>query len=261
MNPLRRSLIPILLMALVLSACGGAPATESAQLDFILTEGVKTMVASYFETQTALAPVATATLPPTITPSPALTPVGFPNPLNPTLTATFIYYPTSVPFTSTVTGTPPTATLTSGGFGCNNLALLYEIYPNGSNEVKPGEAFFMSWKVHNSGTCEWKSYYRLSFVSGTNMDPRINNLGKIIPVDKNPEISIQLDAPNRTGSFTAHFRMSDGNGNLFGSTLPVTIKVVGDPTNTVPPTQTPSVTPTVTPSVTPTVTPSVTLTP
>jgi Ig-like domain from next to BRCA1 gene len=254
MNLFRRSLIPILLIALVLSACGGAPATEAAQLDFILTEGVKTMVAAYFETQTALAPVATATIPATITPSPAFTPVGFLGTQPPTLTPTFLYYPTSIPFTSTVTGTPPTATLTSGGFGCNNLALLYEIYPNGSNVLKPGESFFMTWKVHNSGTCEWKSYYRLSFVSGTDMDPRVGNLGKIIPVDKNPEISVQMDAPNRTGSFTAYFRMSDGNGNLFGSTLPVTIKVQGDPTNTpVTPPATP-VTPPVTPETPSTIT-------
>lgn len=242
MKLLRRISIPFLFLAFLLSACGGAPSTQPSQVDIILTEGVKTMVASYFETQTALAPPATTT--PTITPipsaTPAFTPVGFlNNALSPSPTSTYLWYPT-IAITSTVTGTPPTATLASGAFGCNNLVLLSDIYPNGSNVVKSGESFIMTWKVHNSGTCEWKTYYHLTFVGGTDMDARGGSFGKIIPVDKNPEVSVQLDAPKRTGTFTAYFRMSDGNGNLFGSTLGVTIKVQGDPTNTPQPSITPS---------------------
>jgi len=258
MKSLRTLPIPFLMVvAILLSACGGAPAAApTSQLDIILTEGVKTMVASYFETQTALAPVATATQPsPTITPSPAYTPTGFLNPL-PTLTSTFLWYPT-IAVSPTVTGTPPTATLPAGGSGCNNLYLIAELYPGGSNEMQPGEAFIMTWKVHNSGTCEWKAYYRITFVSGQDFDPYIVNLGRTYEIGKNPELSVQMDAPRRTGTFTAHFRMSDGNGNLFGSTLPVTIKVVGDqPDTPVPPTATNTSTPTFTPSPTITNTPT-----
>ncbi len=247
MKLLRRIMIPFMFLSLLLSACGAAPATGTSAVDIILTEGVKTMVASYFETQTALAPPATATptITPTLTPSPAFTPAGFLNPLTPSLTSTFLWYPT-IAVTSTVTGTPPTATLVSSGFGCNNLTLLYDMYPGGSNIVKPGQNFTMTWKVHNSGTCEWKAYYGLNFVSGTDFDAPSVNLGKIIPVDKNPEISINLDAPRRTGTFTAYYRMDDGAGHMFGSTLVVTVKVVEDATDTPQPTNTtaPSSTPT-----------------
>lgn len=256
MNLFRRISIPLLTLALFLSACGTAPATEASQIDIILTEGVKTMVASYFETQTALAPAATDT--PTITPlpssTPAFTPVGFlNNAQTPLPTSTFVWYP-SLAVTSTVTGTPPTATLPSSGFGCNNLTLLYDIYPNGSNVLKPGQNFTMTWKVHNSGTCEWKSYYRLTFVSGADFDPPSVNIGKIVPPDKNPEISLNMDAPNRTGTFTAYYRMSDGEGHMFGSTLVVSIKVQEDPTNTPQPSSTATATNTPEPSSTPIIT-------
>jgi hypothetical protein len=245
MKLLRRLSIPFLFFAILLSACGGAPVPETSQIDVILTEGVKTMVASYFATQTALAPAATATVPSaTVTPSPAFTPVGF---LNNTLTPTFIIYPTLArTSTATVTGTPPTATVNSPGlaFGCNNLAFLYDInYPSGS-VLKPGENFTKTWKVQNSGSCEWKSYYRLTFLSGDEFDAPSISIGKIIPVGKNPEISINLDAPRRTGTFTAYWRMSDGEGHMFGATLGVTIKVQGDPTDTPAPSAT--LTPTIT---------------
>lgn len=244
MKLFQRLLIPCLLLALLLSGCGGAAPTEASQIDVILTEGVKTMVASYFETQTALAPVATATVQASITPSPAFTPVGFGNLLlTPSLTPTLYFYPTLIKSpTPTVTGTPPTATVNSPGlaFGCNNLAFLYDInYPSGS-VLKPGENFTKTWKVSNTGSCEWKYYYRLSLVSGTDFGAPDISIGRIVPVGKNPEISINLDAPRRSGTFTAYWRMSDGAGHMFGATLGVSIKVSSDPTNTpVPPTNTP----------------------
>ncbi len=256
MKLFRRILFPILTFALLLSACGGAPATEASQIDIILTEGVKTMVASYFETQTALAPVATAT--PTITPistsTPAFTPVGFlDNAQTPLSTSTFVWYPT-IAITNTVTGTPPTATLPASAYGCNNLTLLYDIYPNGSNIMKPGQNFTMTWKVHNSGTCEWKSYYRLTLVSGTNFDAPNVNIGKIIAPDRNPEVSLNMDAPRKTGTFTAYYRMADGDGHMFGATLVVSIKVQNDATDTPQPGSTATFTNTLEPSSTPTIT-------
>jgi hypothetical protein len=223
----RRLSMLILILAVFLTACGGAEVPATSQIDVILTEGVKTMVASYFETQTALAPKETPTSPATLTPSPSYTPLGVVN-ATATLpaTPTFIYW-TATPGTPTVTGTLPTATINSNslGYGCNNLAFITHVnYPDGA-VMKPGENFTKTWKVANTGTCNWMYVYRLEFLSGTNFDPPNVNLGRVVTVNDWAEISLNLDAPKNPGTYSAYWRMSDGDGHMFGATLGVTIVV------------------------------------
>lgn len=239
-----------LILAVLLTACGGAPAPATSQVDVILTEGVKTMVASYFETQTALAPKETPTSPATVTPSPVITPTSLVY-STPTLlpTSTFIYW-TATLGTPTVTGTLPTSTINpnSLGFGCNNLAFITHVnYPDGT-VVKPGESFTKTWKVANTGTCNWMYVYHLAFVSGTNFDPPLVNLGRVVTVNDWAEISLNLDAPRNAGTYSAYWRMSDGDGHMFGATLGVTIVVKEEkpPTGTSNP-STSTATPTSTP--------------
>lgn len=229
----RRLFILLVLSAVVLGACGGAPAPASnPQVDAVLTEGVKTMVASYFSTQTAMAPAATATSLPTLPPTAAFTPLGFPNGTavaSPTTlyvlsTPTFAYIPPV-----TITGTLPTAATNSGGlgYGCNNLAFIDDVnYPPGT-VVQPHENFTKTWKVANTGTCEWLYVYRLLFVSGTDFDAPSVNLGRTVAPNHWAEISINLDAPGGDGTYSAYWRLSDGEGHMFGSTLGVTIKIGG----------------------------------
>ncbi|MGE5250841.1 MAG: NBR1-Ig-like domain-containing protein [Bacteroidota bacterium] len=227
----RRLLILLLLLPAVLNACGGAPASQPpSQVDMVLTEGVKTMVASYFATQTAMAPAATATSLPTLPPTAAFTPLGFPNgspvasPTRPLLlsTPTFAYIPPV-----TITGTLPTALTNSGGFDCNNLAFIADVnYPPGT-AVQPHENFTKTWKVANTGTCQWLYVYRLLFVSGTDFDAPSVNLGRIVEPNHWAEISINLDAPGADGTYSAYWRLSDGDGHMFGATLGVTIQVGG----------------------------------
>lgn len=228
-----RRLLIVLLLAALLNACGGAPEPSNSQVDAVLTEGVKTMVASYFETQTAMAPLPTATsLPPTFPPTPAFTPVGYPGgtPQTPATPTFFYFTPTfSLYFSPTVTGTLPTGTVNPGGqsYGCNNLAFIADVnYPPGTS-VAPGENFTKIWKVANTGTCEWRNYYRLLFVSGHDFDPPSVNLGRIVDVNHWAEVSLNLDAPKNNGTFSAYWRMSDGDGHMFGATLGVTVKVGG----------------------------------
>jgi hypothetical protein len=228
----------LLIVTALLAACGGAATPDSSQVDLVLTEGVKTMVAAYFETQTAIAPPATVTPLPTLVASPAFTPLGFPTTITgPSATATYLFYTATfaAPWTSTVTGTPPTATVNSGSlaYGCNNLDFIAHVnYGTDPVEVlRPGENFTKTWKVANSGTCDWLYVYRLTFISGTDFDAPSVNLGRIVTVKDWAEVSLNLDAPRNGGTYSAYWRMSDGDGHLFGATLGVTIKVA-EPTDT-----------------------------
>lgn len=225
-----RPLPLFLAFALLLSACGKAPVTAAGPAELLLTEGVNTMVASYFETQTAAAPMPTATVPtntplPTPTFQPLLTTTPFPTPTN-----TFIYY-TLTPGTLTVTPTgtqyTPTVDPKSLAYGCNNLALIADVnYPSGT-VVAPNENITKTWKVQNTGTCNWMYVYRLTQTGGTDFDAPSVNLGRVVTVNDWAEVSINLDMPRKAGTYSAYWRMSDGDGHMFGSTLGITVVVQG----------------------------------
>lgn len=230
-----------LFLTIFLSACAGAAPTENPEI--AMTSAVGTMVASFFETQTAMVTPVTATPTATETKFPTPTMFATQTPLS-SLTPT-LFFSTSVG-SPTVTGTLPTVTVNASalGFGCNNLAFVRDVnYPNGT-VLKPGEQFTKTWKVANNGTCNWMFGYRLKFVSG-DMDPTINGtLGKQVTPGNWAELSAVLSAPNKAGTYSAYFRFSDGS-HQFGATLGVTIKVEGPPTNTPAPTKTPTPTNTV----------------
>src|SRR3990172_2685257 len=79
-------------LATLLAACGGSSGAEpTTDIDFVLTAGVQTLVASFFQTQTAVYP------PPVNTSTPVPVPTGTSAPLTiPTLvsspTIQYIYY-------------------------------------------------------------------------------------------------------------------------------------------------------------------------
>lgn len=216
------------LLAVLLSACGKAPVSANQPAEMFLTEGVNTLVASYFETQTAAAPVPTATVPTsTPFPTPTFQPLLPTTPLV-TPTYTFIYYTaTSGTITVTVTGTQytPTVDPKSLAYGCNNLAFLADVnYPSGT-VVAPKSNITKTWKVQNTGTCNWMYVYRLTQTGGTDFDAPSVNLGKVVTVNDWAEVSINLDIPRKAGTYSAYWRMEDGDGHLFGSTLGITIVV------------------------------------
>jgi hypothetical protein len=228
--------ISFLLLTFLVSACAGsAEATEDPNV--VLTSAVGTMVQSFFETQTAMVTPVSAT--PTATETKFPTPTQF-VPLNPLAspTSTILFF-TYTPGTPTVTGTPPTATVNASAlaFGCSNLKFVRDVnYPSGT-VVKPGTVFTKTWKVENNGSCNWMFLYRLAYLSGADLDPTIGTLGKQVTPGNWAELSVSLQAPNKTGTYTAYFRFSDGT-HMFGETLGVTIVVQNEPTNTPQPTNT-----------------------
>lgn len=224
---LLRPLSLLAALALLLSACG-PQATPANSGDLLLTEGVNTIVASYFGTQTAAAPTATIAVLPSVTPLPSATLQPLPTAPLVTPTFTFVYYTlTATPYTVTPTGTFYTATTNAGtlAYGCKNLLLIADVnYPSGTT-VKPGQNFTKTWKVSNNGTCQWDYVFSLTQISGSDFDAPGKKLGKVVGVNDWTEISLNLDAPNKEGTYTAYWRMSDGEGHLFGSTLGVTVRV------------------------------------
>jgi hypothetical protein len=258
----RSTTILFLLAVLILTSCAGQ-AGESPTPDIAasLTAGVGTIVAYFFETQTALAPPASMT--PSITPLPS--PTGSPLAL-PTVgviaspTQLFIY------LSPTTTGTiyTPTVNPASLAYGCNNLLLLSDLGIPAGTVMRPGQAFTKEWKVANTGTCEWKWAYRVIFISGNSLSGTATHPNRAIPAGNWTTLRVDMEAPGQTGTYTGYWQLSDDAGHTFGSLLGVSI-VVAQPTNTPRPTTATStsttappntLTATMTPTDTPTLTPT-----
>jgi hypothetical protein len=218
----RRTLIPLLLTGMLLASCGGQqPAGEpTPDVQGTIAAGAQTMVSSVFQTQTAVAPTVTNTSLPTLTAAPTSSPLALPSPLA-TVTRPVVFFATATPTGTFYTMTPGLGTLASG---CNNL-LLIRSFTEPEGPFEPGQKFVANWQVANMGTCEWVYSYHLVFVSGDRMGGNGGRLGKKIEPEKWTTLSVELDAPKSTGTHTGYWRFADGNGNMFGSTLSVSIKV------------------------------------
>jgi hypothetical protein len=255
------SLVLVLLL-FILSACAETVPTE-VDVDAMMTAGIGTMVMAYFETQTAVAPTVTVeheptqriqslAVPESQTPAPTLTSQLVLVYFTPTLG-------TLTPGMPTPTGTKATPTVDPAtlAYGCNNLDFVRDVTIPAGTVVKPGESFTKTWKVADNGTCKWIFYYQLLHLGGEKFSYSTVKLQKGVEVGKWHEISINLQAPRSTGTYSGYWRLSDGEGHMFGKTLGVSI-VVGMPTNTPPP---PSSTPTNTLQPSPTSTNTTTATP
>ncbi len=88
--------------------------------------------------------------------------------------------------------------------------------PDDTN-LKPGEAFTKTWRLSNTGTCTWTRLYSVVFFSG-------NSLGAFqqqyfsSPVEPGQmvDISIEMTAPDKAGSYQSNWMLQNDQGNLFG---------------------------------------------
>ncbi len=158
-------LISVLIIFLLTACTGTENATESP--DVLMTSAVGSMVASFFGTQTAMYTPPSPTSTATNTPLPSPTIIYPTATLAPAFTATYIYF-SATPGTITPTGTLPTPTVNSDALavGCDNLAFVRDVtIPAGTIIVK-NQGFTKTWKVQNTGTCDWLYQYSLVLVGG-----------------------------------------------------------------------------------------------
>ena len=232
----QRSLLILLLIGTLLASCAPSGAgTPTPDINTMVAANAQTMVAALFQTQTALAPSATNTALPTVTPLPSSTALAL------STATTFIQQPVYIAASPTPTGPTPTPLASSLSVGCNNLRLINS-YTDPEGPFIRGQRFVQYWQVENNGTCDWLYLYTLEFASGDKLgEGSSQRLGNKFPPGKWTTFSVVLHTPdNKSGTFKASWRLTDGAGKAFGAVLPVSI-TVGGPTNTPkPPTATPN---------------------
>ena len=181
-----RILSILTVIILMLSACNlpsNNPVTPTSESNAVFTAAALTVQAQL----TQSAPFSTPTLPLSVATNTAL----------------------SVPTLPAATR-PPAASATAV---CDQAAFVKDItIPDGS-QVAPGASFTKTWRIRNSGACQW-SGYTLVFDSGELMGATSpQTIGAVAP-GQEVDLSVNFTAPLAAGSYRSYWRIRNSSGVL-----------------------------------------------
>ena len=199
---------------LAFSACT-ASETPAPTLDVneIVMQVAGTLQMGY--TQTALA-LPTATY----TPEPTATPQASPT-LSQALPSTI---PTAIsqPTQTALPIDPSTAN------GCYNAALVADVTVPPGTSYKAGADFTKTWRLINTGTCDWTSDFKITYVGGNVFGSDTAKIRQRVPVGGTADISLNMEAPDGlSGTVISSWQMATDTGIIFGPVLNVSILLPG----------------------------------
>ena len=208
MKKIKLLILPILLVTLLLSACGASENGEPT----LTVEQIQTLAVMTYQaqlTQTALAnPTATST------PLPTTTPI------------------TVVTFASTNGSGGAAEANTPVGSGqstaCYGLTFVADVTIPDDTPMTPGQSFTKTWKVLNSGSCAWEPGFVWNVVAGEALGGVAVTLNQTVEPGRQFEFSVPMVAPtDKTGKLKGTWRLADANGNFFGEPPYVQIVIGG----------------------------------
>jgi hypothetical protein len=101
-----------------------------------------------------------------------------------------------------------------------------ETIPDGT-DFAPGAKFTKSWQFMNTGQTTWTTAYSLVFVNGDQMGSAESVPLKIeVQAGRVVDVSVELTAPENTGSYKGNWRLRNASGQSFGDIVYVQIEVV-----------------------------------
>jgi len=122
---------------------------------------------------------------------------------------------------------PPTEEAPPTDAPCTmNAAFVTDVtIPDGS-EIEAGTDYTKTWRIRNSGTCDWDSV-QLVFSSGDQMNgPSVTSVPDASPGSE-VDVSVNLKSPDDPGDYTGYWRLRS-DGAYFGTNLIVVITVPED---------------------------------
>lgn len=163
--------------------------------------------------------------------------------------------PTPAPGEPTPTSQPTQENCTTAATLLADLSI-----PSGT-ELKPGQSFTKSWRVHNNGSCDWTNF-KLVYISGSIMSGHSPSLLRAVKAGEMIDIALELIAPSFPGDYTGIWKIQTDKGSLLDTELLYRI-IIPAPTATPSPTATKTTIPTKTsaPTKTATLVPTITNTP
>jgi hypothetical protein len=148
--------------------------------------------------------------------------------------------PTPAPVAEQPT-TPPEPTSTPEPGGCTNaMEFLADVTVPDGTTFAPDTAFVKTWRVQNTGTCNW-SGYRIVFSDGEPMGTPEQVIADT-PTGQAVEISLEMTAPGGAGNYTGRWQVQSPSGAVLGN-LTCVIVVEGEDDPSEPPTDDPTAEP------------------
>ena len=90
--------------------------------------------------------------------------------------------------------------------------------------VEAGQLFTKTWRVRNTGTCDWGVGYRLTHVDGNQMGGPDSVDIPEIPAGESAEISVRLTAPMEEGQHRGQWQICVNETECFGDRIYVQIR-------------------------------------
>jgi len=216
-KPITRFFLIVIVLVLSLSACGSPEAPQpTVDVSQLVNQIASTLQAGY--TQTALAmPTSTFTPEPTITPLPS-------NTSEPLVIATSTLAPTA-----TLSGPTPLPINPATANGCYNASLVADVTVPAGSSFKSGATFTKTWRLINTGTCDWTSDFKITFAGGNLFGSDTTKIRQRVPVGGIADISLNMEAPDgMSGTVISNWQMATDAGSLFGPVLSVSIILPGN---------------------------------
>ena len=92
-------------------------------------------------------------------------------------------------------------------------------------QIEAGKKFVKTWKIKNIGSCNWTTTYTIRYGYSDRMSGRDSYLREVILPGQEAEISLELTAPTKPGTYRGYWVLFDNNGYSFGQYLSVIITV------------------------------------
>jgi len=121
-----------------------------------------------------------------------------------------------------------------GGAGSNKpyrASFVTDVTLPDRTEVQPGQTLIKTWSINNCGSAQWPEPAVLVFLRGHR--ELIPGAQEEFPVqsakpNETVEISVEIATPSTPGRYTAFFRLSDSERNVFGPRMWVDLIVPGE---------------------------------
>ena len=105
----------------------------------------------------------------------------------------------------------------------NNARFISDVTIPDDTRLPVGELFIKTWRIENSGSVAWKPGFKLVFVGGERLGVDEERPLPAASPGQQVEISLDMRAPDLTGTFFSDWRCQDADGNLFGDIIYVRI--------------------------------------
>jgi hypothetical protein len=106
---------------------------------------------------------------------------------------------------------------------CLDAAYVADVTVPDNTQFDNGEEFDKTWRVRNSGSCDWPEDTVLAFVSGNQMGAPDSVEVGALEAGGQTEVTVKMKAPDESGRHTGTWRMRSADGS-FGGNLTVVIQ-------------------------------------